>query len=118
MDKFAHLASFEEIVENDYNLNIPRYVDTFEEEGLVIVRRRYSGTLLILRQNQGPGQAQSEEVSERVGAIRRITWSVLKILSLMITLMCVYICLKKKGYKGQYEAVVFPNALDQKIKET
>lgn len=29
---FAHLASFEEIVENDYNLNIPRYVDTFEEE--------------------------------------------------------------------------------------
>ena len=32
MEKFAHLASFEEIVENDYNLNIPRYVDTFEEE--------------------------------------------------------------------------------------
>ena len=32
MDKFAHLASFEEIVENDYTLNIPRYVDTFEEE--------------------------------------------------------------------------------------
>ena len=32
MDKFAHLASYEEIVENDYNLNIPRYVDTFEEE--------------------------------------------------------------------------------------
>lgn len=31
-DKFAHLASYEEIVENDYNLNIPRYVDTFEEE--------------------------------------------------------------------------------------
>lgn len=26
--------------------------------------------------------------------------------------------LKKKGYKGQYEAIVFPNALDQKIKET
>lgn len=32
VDKFAHLASFEEIVENDHNLNIPRYVDTFEEE--------------------------------------------------------------------------------------
>ena len=32
VDKFAHLASYEEIVENDYNLNIPRYVDTFEEE--------------------------------------------------------------------------------------
>jgi type I restriction enzyme M protein len=31
-DKYAHLATIEEIQENDYNLNIPRYVDTFEEE--------------------------------------------------------------------------------------
>lgn len=30
--KYASLASFEEIEENDFNLNIPRYVDTFEEE--------------------------------------------------------------------------------------
>ena len=30
--KFSHVASLEEIAENDYNLNIPRYVDTFEEE--------------------------------------------------------------------------------------
>ena len=26
------LASLDEVKENDYNLNIPRYVDTFEEE--------------------------------------------------------------------------------------
>ncbi|MEB9970346.1 type I restriction-modification system subunit M [Bacillus cereus] len=32
VEKYAHVASFDEIVENDYNLNIPRYVDTFEEE--------------------------------------------------------------------------------------
>lgn len=32
IEKYAHLASFEEIKENDYNLNIPRYVDTFEAE--------------------------------------------------------------------------------------
>lgn len=32
VDKYAHCASLEEIKENDYNLNIPRYVDTFEEE--------------------------------------------------------------------------------------
>ncbi len=32
VDKFAHAASLDEIRENDYNLNIPRYVDTFEEE--------------------------------------------------------------------------------------
>lgn len=31
IDKFAHVASYEEIVENEFNLNIPRYVDTFEE---------------------------------------------------------------------------------------
>jgi type I restriction enzyme M protein len=32
VEKYAHLATLEEIRENDYNLNIPRYVDTFEEE--------------------------------------------------------------------------------------
>lgn len=35
IDKFSYLASFDEIVENDFNLNIPRYVDTFEEEEVV-----------------------------------------------------------------------------------
>ncbi len=32
VDKYAYLASLQEIKDNDYNLNIPRYVDTFEEE--------------------------------------------------------------------------------------
>ena len=32
VEKYAHVASFEEIKENDFNLNIPRYVDTFEEQ--------------------------------------------------------------------------------------
>ena len=32
MDKYAYLATPAEIAENDFNLNIPRYVDTFEEE--------------------------------------------------------------------------------------
>jgi type I restriction enzyme M protein len=32
VEKFAHVASFEEIRDNDFNLNIPRYVDTFEEQ--------------------------------------------------------------------------------------
>ena len=31
-DKYSYLAPLSEIKENDYNLNIPRYVDTFEEE--------------------------------------------------------------------------------------
>ncbi len=35
IDKYAHIAKPREIQENDYNLNIPRYVDTFEEEEAV-----------------------------------------------------------------------------------
>ena len=35
MDKYSHVVSFDGIKENDFNLNIPRYVDTFEEEELV-----------------------------------------------------------------------------------
>ncbi|WXL26006.1 type I restriction-modification system subunit M [Ectopseudomonas mendocina] len=31
-DKYSHRAKLQEIRDNDYNLNIPRYVDTFEEE--------------------------------------------------------------------------------------
>lgn len=38
-DKYSHIASLEEIAENDYNLNIPRYVDTFEEEEPVDLKR-------------------------------------------------------------------------------
>ena len=34
-DKFSYVATFDEIQENDFNLNIPRYVDTFEEEAEV-----------------------------------------------------------------------------------
>jgi Type I restriction-modification system methyltransferase subunit len=35
VEKYAHVATMAEIRENDYNLNIPRYVDTFEEEAPV-----------------------------------------------------------------------------------
>ncbi|MCD7938292.1 MAG: type I restriction-modification system subunit M [Tannerellaceae bacterium] len=31
-EKYSSVVTLEEIAENDYNLNIPRYVDTFEEE--------------------------------------------------------------------------------------
>ena len=32
VDKESYLAEFEDIEKNDFNLNIPRYVDTFEKE--------------------------------------------------------------------------------------
>ena len=34
-DKYSYVVSFDEIKENDFNLNIPRYVDTFEGEELM-----------------------------------------------------------------------------------
>ncbi|MDD2698573.1 MAG: type I restriction-modification system subunit M [Arcobacteraceae bacterium] len=38
-DKYSYKASLEEIKENDYNLNIPRYVDTFEEDDVIDLNR-------------------------------------------------------------------------------
>ena len=37
-EKYSYLATLDEIKENDYNLNIPRYVDTFEEEEPVDIK--------------------------------------------------------------------------------
>lgn len=38
IDKFSYVAPLQEVRENEYNLNIPRYVDTFEEEEPVDLR--------------------------------------------------------------------------------
>lgn len=38
VDKYAYRATFDEMKENDFNLNIPRYVDTFEEEPEVDIK--------------------------------------------------------------------------------
>lgn len=35
IDKYSHRANLDEIKENDFNLNIPRYVNTFEDEAIV-----------------------------------------------------------------------------------
>ena len=43
IDKYSYVATMDEIKENDYNLNIPRYVDTFEEEeeiDIIAVKQR------------------------------------------------------------------------------
>jgi type I restriction enzyme M protein len=46
VEKYAYLATREEIQEKDYNLNIPRYVDTFVEEeevDIAVVQKRIEG---------------------------------------------------------------------------
>ena len=39
IEKYCHIASLQEVAENEYNLNIPRYVDTFEEEEEVDIKQ-------------------------------------------------------------------------------
>jgi type I restriction enzyme M protein len=54
-DKFSYVATPEELAENDYNLNIPRYVDTFEEEAevdIAAVQREINGLEKELKQVQ------------------------------------------------------------------
>lgn len=38
VEKYSHKASLAEVKDNEYNLNIPRYVDTFEEEELIDIK--------------------------------------------------------------------------------
>lgn len=38
-EKYSHVASLQEVEENEYNLNIPRYVDTFEEEEEIDIKQ-------------------------------------------------------------------------------
>lgn len=35
IEKYSHVATLDEVKQNDFNLNIPRYVDTFEEEKII-----------------------------------------------------------------------------------
>ena len=39
VEKYAYRASFEELKQNEFNLNIPRYVDTFVEEDKVDIKQ-------------------------------------------------------------------------------
>ena len=39
VEKYAHVALLDEIKENEFNLNIPRYVDTFEEEEEIDIKQ-------------------------------------------------------------------------------
>jgi type I restriction enzyme M protein len=48
-DRYSHVATMTEIEENDWNLNIPRYVDTFEDEAPV----ELSGVLAELKAIDG-----------------------------------------------------------------
>ena len=66
VDKFAHVATLEEIRANDYNLNIPRYVDTFEEEELVDIEEVQSN-ITRLKQEIAEAEAQLDAYLKELG---------------------------------------------------
>lgn len=59
VDKYSHLASLSELEENDYNLNIPRYVDTFEPEHIKPLHE--------IMQEMKKVDEEINKVSERIG---------------------------------------------------
>ncbi|MDO4903883.1 MAG: type I restriction-modification system subunit M [Limosilactobacillus sp.] len=66
VEKYAHLAKFEEIQENDFNLNIPRYVDTFEPEPPVDLGQ-------VAKDLRETNQKIRENEKELVGMLKELT---------------------------------------------
>lgn len=60
VNKFSYKAKYEEIVENEYNLNIPRYVDTFEDEDPVDIEK-VSKEIKELRENLNKVENKMDE---------------------------------------------------------
>lgn len=66
VDKYSYVASFEEIKENDFNLNIPRYVDTFEEEELIDIDE-VKANIAAIEKELAEVQAQMAKYMEELG---------------------------------------------------
>ena len=66
VEKYSHRASLDEIRENDFNLNIPRYVDTFEEE-IEIDIEEVAGKLQKLQADEKGLQNKITEFCDQLG---------------------------------------------------
>lgn len=66
VEKYSYVATVDEIRENDYNLNIPRYVDTFEEEEIVDIDEVKQNIEKIENELQSV-QAQMKKYLEELG---------------------------------------------------
>ena len=66
VERFAHVATLEEIKNNDFNLNIPRYVDTFEEEELIDIEE-VQGNIARLKAEIADVEAQLAQYMKELG---------------------------------------------------
>lgn len=69
VEKYAHVATLDEIKENDYNLNIPRYVDTFEEEEVIPLDE----VAKELKEVKADIEKSTQELFELVGSLKGTT---------------------------------------------
>ena len=66
IDKYSYVASYDEIKDNDFNLNIPRYVDTFEEEEIVDIAE-VQRNIASIKVELAQVQAQMKKYLEELG---------------------------------------------------
>lgn len=67
IDKYSKRVSYEEIKENDYNLNIPRYVETHEEKEPINIQKEIEEIVDLEKQIHATGLELAEMLSEVVG---------------------------------------------------
>ena len=67
--KYSYVATFGEIKENEFNLNIPRYVDTFEEEAEIDIQAVQSKIDKLEKQLMEVQKEMRERLSDLVGHI-------------------------------------------------
>lgn len=66
VEKFSRLVSLKEIEENDYNLNITRYIDTFEEEEEIDIKAVNSELLKVNKEIED----LEEEIQKMISELR------------------------------------------------
>ncbi len=66
IEKFTYVATIDEVKESDYNLNIPRYVDTFEEEVLVDMEE-VAHNIISIKEELSEVEAQMAKYLEELG---------------------------------------------------
>ena len=66
VEKYAHVATMAEIEANDFNLNIPRYVDTAEKEEEIDIRK-VMGEIAQIQKEKAEMQKQIEDTLKLLG---------------------------------------------------
>ena len=67
VEKYAHIATLDEIQEADFNLNIPRYVDTFEEEEEIDISAVQQEIVMIEKE-------LAEVQAQMAGYLKELVW--------------------------------------------